>query len=78
MWQESTEERWVVFAMYEKDLMAVARAVGVWDPNEFYLYQLAKADLRYRQRRDYWAGGVMFSALFCVYLLLAFSIGGAA
>lgn len=61
--------------MKDRDLFALADAVGVLDPNTRYLLQLERMDQQHRQRMDYLKGAGVFSALFTAYLLVAFQIG---
>lgn len=60
--------------MTDRDLLALADAVGVLDPNTQYLRQLERIH-RHQQRMDYIKGAGIFVALFAIYTLVALHIG---
>lgn len=58
-----------------EDILAVAKAVGVFDAEAHYQTELARLDHDHQRRMDYIKGGVTIAALFGVYVLLAFQTG---
>lgn len=60
--------------MADRDLLALADAVGVLDPNTRYLRQLERIH-RHQQRMDYLKGGAAFGVVFALYTLFALHIG---
>lgn len=60
----------------ELDDMALAQAVGVWDPNAHYQRQLEILDKRHKHRMDYLKGGIAFSIMCVFSMLLAYFLGG--
>lgn len=62
--------------MTDRDLLALADAVGVLDINTRYLRQLERIH-QHQQRMDYLKGAGAFGALFAVFILLVLWIGAA-
>lgn len=60
--------------MADRDLLALADAVGVLEPNTRYLRQLERIH-RHQQRIDYFKGGVTFATLVAAVFLFALHIG---
>ena len=60
--------------MADRDLLALADAVGVLDPNARYLRQLERIH-RHQERMDYFKGGVAFATLVAAVFLFALHIG---
>lgn len=60
--------------MIDRDLMALADAVGVLEPNTRYLRQLERIH-QHQRRMDYFKGGAVFAAVFGLYCLLVLYLG---